>query len=120
LIAVKPDSLLLFTGRDESVDLVGIRSIRIVRKSKAGSGALYGFLAGAVAGLVANANIGDYFRGSYIVAGAFFGGLGGLIGLVTGALVSSDKTIQLEGKSEEDRARALAYLSGKARMRDYK
>jgi hypothetical protein len=120
LIAVKTDSLLLLSGKDESIDIAGIRSIRIIRKSRAGSGALYGFLAGAMAGVVANANIGDYFRGSYIEAGAVFGGVGGLVGLGAGELAGIDKTIQFEGKSESEVMKALAYLRDKARIRDYK
>jgi hypothetical protein len=52
LIAVKSDSLLLLNpaGMDESVDIAGIRSIRIVIKSKGGTGFLIGFLAGAIGG----------------------------------------------------------------------
>jgi hypothetical protein len=48
-------------------------------------------------------------------------GLGGIgIGLGAGALAGKDKTIQLEGKSDSELRRALAYLRGKARIRDYR
>src|SRR5512137_487676 len=48
LVAVKPDSLLLLSsaGKDESVDLAGIRSVRVVKRSRALRGAGYGALAG--------------------------------------------------------------------------
>jgi hypothetical protein len=124
LIAVKPDSLLLLAGKDESVDLVGIRSIRIVRRSKAGLGAAYGALAGGlILGLIAAL---DPCLGSErpITAGIIFGAIGaipgGLIGLGAGSLAGKDKIIQLEGKSESEVRMALAYLRGKARIRDYK
>ena len=118
LIAVKPDSLLLLAGKDESVDLIGIRSIRIVIKSKARLGGACGLLAGALISGLSGAN--DPLPGGArlaIVAGAV---LGGLIGLGAGALASSDKTIQLEGKSESEVRKALAYLRKKSRIRDYK
>jgi hypothetical protein len=118
LIAVKPDSLLLLAGKDESVDLVGIRSIRIVIKSKARLGGACGCLAGALISGLSGAN--DPLPGGArlaIFAGAT---LGGLIGLGAGALASSDKTIQLEGKSELEVRKALAYLRKKSRIREYK
>ena len=58
LIAVKPDSLLLlnFHGIDESVELAGIRSVRVVRKSKALLGAACGLLAGMVGTRIVNSH----------------------------------------------------------------
>jgi hypothetical protein len=44
------------------------------------------------------------------------GGIG--IGLLAGTLAGKDKTIQLEGKSESEVSKALAYLRNKARIRD--
>lgn len=121
LIAVKPDSLLMLAGKDESVDLVGIRSIRIVKKSKAGLGAACGALAGAlILGLSAAF---DPCLEPTVTGGIIIGAIGaipgGLIGLGAGALMGKDKTIQLEGKSESEVRQALAYLRGKARIRDY-
>jgi len=118
LIAVKPDSLLLLAGKDESVDLIGIRSIRIVIKSKARLGGACGLLAGALISGLSGAN--DPLPGGArlaIVAGAV---LGGIVGLGVGAIAGTDKTIQLEGKSESEVRKALAYLRKKSRIRDYK
>ena len=119
LIAVKPDSLLLLAGKDESVDLIGIRSIRIVRKSKARLGGVYGILAGTLIGGIEVALEGG--ARVEIGLGIVFGGiLGGVVGLGVGAIAGTDKTIQFEGKSESEVGLALAYLRGKARIRDYK
>jgi hypothetical protein len=131
LIAVKPDSLLLlnFAGADQSVELVGIRSIRIIKESKAGQGAIYGALAGTlISGLSAALSPAISWQTGHlhpsatgvILIAALGGAAGGLLGYGAGALAGSDKTIQFEGKSgAEDRARALAYLRAKARIRDY-
>jgi hypothetical protein len=130
LIAVKPDSLLLLdsAGADQSVDLAGIRSVRIVRRSKALLGAACGLLAGLVGTAIFASGqeepddpleaIGEGME----VAGAAvaYGGIGLGLGIGGGLLAGKDKTIQLEGKSESDRARALADLRGRARIRDYK
>jgi hypothetical protein len=120
LIAVKPDSLLLLAGKDESVDLIGIRSIRIVRKSKAGLGGVYGFLAGAlIMGIAVALDPIEGGAGDAIGLGIFFGGIPvGFIGLGVGAIAGTDKTIQFEGKSESEVRQALAYLRKKARIRD--
>jgi hypothetical protein len=125
LIAVKPDSLLLLAGKDESVDLVGIRSIRIVRKSKALKtllGGACGFFAGAVGTAIIAKNQKGVLNQAAAAGGAgllfMFGGLG--IGLLAGTLAGKDKTIQLEGKSESEVRQALAYLRGKARIPDFK
>ena len=119
LIAVKPDSLLLLAEKDESVDLAGIRSIRIVRKSKARLGGVYGILAGTLIGGIEVALEGG--ARVEIGLGIVFGGiLGGIVGLGVGAIAGTDKTIQLEGKSESEVRKALAYLRKKSRIRDYK
>ena len=121
LIAVKPDSLLLLNlaGKDESVDLVGIRSIRIVIKSKARLGGACGLLAGTLIGGIEVALEGG--ARVEIGLGIVFGGiLGGVVGRGVGAIAGTDKTIQLEGKSESEVRKALAYLRKKSRIRDYK
>jgi len=125
LIAVKPDSLLLLSPaqKDESVGLAYIAAIRVAKKSKAGSYALFGFLFGAVGGgLYAHSqSAGEWDdTGNTITGVAVIGAAGGLIGLVTGALQGKDKTIQLDGMSESDRASFLDRLRGKARIRDHK
>jgi hypothetical protein len=122
LIAVKPDSLLLLAGKDESVDLVRIRSIRIVKKSKASRGAAYGGAASLAATIIYAA----MQKSEFDRFGAMLGGVLLFIpaGIVTGLLIGKhagkDKTIQLEGKSESEVSQALAYLRGKARIRDHK
>ena len=119
LIAVKPDSLLLLAGKDESVDLIGIRSIRIVIKSKARLGGACGLLAGTLIGGIEVALEGG--ARVEIGLGIVFGGiLGGVVGLGVGAIAGTDKTIQFEGKSESEVRQALAYLCKKSRIRDYK
>ncbi|MEN6560083.1 MAG: hypothetical protein ABFD52_04830 [Acidobacteriota bacterium] len=128
LKAVKPDSLLLFVGKDETVDLAGIRSVRIVRRSRALLGAVCGFVAG-VAGTViyasAQKEVEDPWTGLWqgigvIGAGVVFIGSGTGVGIGAGLLAGKDKTIRLEGRSEPEVARALAYLRRKARIRDIK
>jgi hypothetical protein len=117
LIAVKPDSLLLLAGKDESVDLIGIRNIRIVRKSKALLGTGCGWLAGVLVTAIYAKVIAADDEWAGLSALAFVpGGIG--IGLLAGTLAGKDKTIQLEGKSESEVSQALAYLRGKARIRD--
>jgi hypothetical protein len=124
LIAVKPDSLLLLNpaGTDDSVDLVGINIIRIVYKSKAGRGLVIGGLAGAL--IINVAAFADPLTEpnltGVIVLGALGAIPGALVGLAAGSLAGKDKTIQLEGKSESEVRKALAYLRGKARIRDFK
>jgi hypothetical protein len=117
LIAVKPDSLLLLAGKDESVDLVGIKSIRIVKKDKGGLGAICGLLAGvAVTAIYTKTQPEESMAGlSFLV----FVPAGAVIGVVAGVMAGKDKTIQLEGKSESAVKSALAYLRGKARIREY-
>jgi uncharacterized protein YcfJ len=122
LIAVKPDSLLLLTGKDESIDIVGIRSIRIARRSQSGAGAAWGALAGGLI-LGLSAALDPWFDEQPVRAGILFGTLGaipgGLIGLGVGSFVGKDKIIQLEGRSESEVRKALAYLRKKARIRDH-
>jgi len=56
-----------------------------------------------------------------ILVAAAGGATGGLVGLGIGALASSDKTLQFEGKfASENRAQALVYLRRNARIRDYR
>mgnify|MGYP001596687702 CR=1 FL=1 len=110
LIAVKPNSLLLLslTRKDESVNTVDIKSIKIVRKSRAGAGFVLGLLSGVLVGAQwAHSGPDPGEAGENIYGPVLFGALGALIGIGVGAAVSSDKTIQFEGKSESDRAMAL-------------
>ena len=128
LIAVKPDSLLILAGKDESIDLADIGSIRIVRRSKAVVGAVGGLVAGIVGTVLFVALQKDADNwwdsawqglGNAGAAAVFVGGGLG-VGITAGALAGKDKTIQLAGKSEGEVKKALAYLRGKARIRDFK
>lgn len=125
LIAVKPDSLLLLSlaGKDEAVDIAGVREIRVVRKSRAGKGALYGFLVGAAVATVSYLGLSAGDRSdteSYLMWVAVYGAPGALIGLGAGALAGKDKTIRLEGISESALKKVLADLSAHARIPDFK
>ncbi len=127
LIAVKPDSLLLLNPvkKDESVDLTSIRSIRIIRKSKAKLGAGCGLLAALVGTVIVSSgqkksdNPFTLLGQGMEVAGAAisFGTIGLGVGIGGGLLAGKDKLIQLEGESEAEVRQALAYLRGKARIR---
>jgi len=52
--------------------------------------------------------------------GILCGVLGSLTGGIVGALVGTDKIIQIEGRSSEEIKVVLEKLCGKARMSDYK
>ena len=128
LIAVKPDSLLLLAGKDESVDLAEVSSLRIVRKSKAGVGALGGLLAG-IAGTVLYVSLqkepDNLWDGAWqgignAGAAVMFVGSGLGVGLTVGALAGKDKVIRFEGRPESEIKKNLAYLRSKARIRDFK
>ena len=130
LVAVKPDSLLLLSPamKDESVDLASIKSIRIVRKSKALLGAACGILAAGVATAIFAAgqkNTDDpwaeFWQGMEAGGAAVvFGSIGLGIGILGGLGAGKDKTVQLEGKSESAVKSILADLRNKARIRDFK
>ena len=106
LIAVKPDSLLLLSdlGRDESIDLANIKSIRIVRKSRAGKGAFIGSMGGVLTGVVLGAASGgiDEFTsgGAAVWLGITLGVVGGLGGLVVGSMAGVDSSFTVAGKAE--------------------
>jgi hypothetical protein len=123
LIAVKTDSLLLLSPsrKDESVNTVDIKSIKVVRKSRAGTGFVLGLVSGILVGVLWGHNQPDPEENGATSIGALWGGgVGALIGLGVGAAASSDETIHFEGKSESDRAMALADLRYKARIPDFK
>ncbi len=126
LIAVKPNSLLLLDteGKDVSVGVADIKVIRIVKKSKALLGAGLGLiiLGGGTALSIA---IFGAWESDEVLDVALFGGAIGaaaglLIGGVTGALLGSDKTIQIEGMSDSQIRGALDKLRKKARIRNYR
>ncbi len=126
LITVKPNSLLLLNteGKDMSIDIADIKVIRIVKKSKALLGAGLGLiiLGGGTASYIA---IFGEWEGSDVLDVAIFGGAIGaaaglLIGGVTGALLGTDKKIQIEGMTDSEIKEAMDKLRKKARIRDYR
>ena len=132
LIAVKPNSLLLLdslSGVDLSVDIGDIVLVKIIKKSRAGKGALFGLLAGTGTGVISALAIrrgqeedpwgrfwSDMFRVSAIV---FFIVAGTLVGLAVGAVMGIDQTIKFEGKSPQEIKGALAKLRTQARIPDF-
>ncbi len=124
LIAVKPNSLLLLTpaGKDESIDVAGIREIKVAKKSRAWKGALYGFVAGAVGGIALAYAVRDTEESVkpiiYPVGAVAGGTAGGLIGLGIGALAGKTKTVTVEGTSESALKDVLADLRTMARIPD--
>jgi hypothetical protein len=126
LIAVKPSSLLIVdpSGGDRSLALADIRSVTVIRRSKAGIGGTVGLVAGAVGG---------YFIGyaSAVASGAcpdceaplsgygigFLGGLFGLaIGVAVGGASGRDVVVPLGGLSEAGQAAQLKKLRQYARV----
>ncbi|OGD10378.1 MAG: hypothetical protein A2Y86_01375 [Candidatus Aminicenantes bacterium RBG_13_62_12] len=104
LIAVKRESLLLLSyGRDESIDLADVKTVRIIKKSLAGKGALYGFLAGAVGGAGVGLAMGrtDMLEEKTpLVLGVFGGAIGALSGLLVGSVLGLDSSFSVAGKPE--------------------
>lgn len=120
LIAVKPDALILLTSnaKDESVALSEIRTIKILRRSKAWQGLLGGFLAGAVGGAIWGVSTASEEWGA--AGGAFLGGLAvagpaTLLGLTVGMGAGLDNEIDLTGLPVPEMNRILARLSRQAR-----
>ena len=130
LITVKPNSLLLLDaeGKGVSIDIADIKVIRIVKKSKAGKGALYGLLIGGAAGALLGFASGDDESGFFtftaeekaLMGGASWGIAGLILGGIAGLTSGKDKTIQIEGMTDSEIKEALDKLRKKARIRDYK
>lgn len=99
LIAVKPDSLLLlgWAGRDISVGLDEIRTVRIVRRSPVEFLMLFGALAGSGA-MGSSSGADDDFQGLAGFAGGFLGALGGA---ATGVLTGADRKLVLAGETDD-------------------
>ena len=131
LITVKPNSLLLLNteGKDVSVGIADIKTIRIVKKSKflknlgiglligAGGGAIYGFAFGELTDVLGvTLSAWDNALGHGIIFG-FYGLIGGAI---ASAIVGKDKTIQIEGMSDSEIQETMDKLRKKARIRKYK
>jgi hypothetical protein len=133
LIAVKQNSILLLgssSGTDVSIDVTDINTIKIVKKSRAlsglGIGSLIGGGSGAAIGFLSGDDPPEQWLFNFsagekaLIAGMALGVVGGLIGLTAGALAGTDKTIQIEGKSDLEIKVALANLRQKARIPDFR
>ena len=121
LIAVKPDCLLILAGEDVSVDLDDIRSVRVVKKSKALLGLGCGALAGIAASTIYRSSADDLPEALDMMGAAFLFITSGMsVGLGSGLLAGKDKVLELEGKPEMAVKKALSYLRRKARIRDFR
>ena len=106
LIAVKRDSLLLLSnGRDESIDLADIKIVRMIKKSRSGKGALYGFAAGAGSGAILGSILpmpleDDKPLALIVASGAFLGAIGALSGLLVGSMAGVDSSFTVAGNPE--------------------
>lgn len=126
LVAVTSDSVVVLcaaapgAGRSVvSVDIKTVQSIKVARRSRAGTGAGIGFLAGAAAGALWGSQESDDDNEELAV---FFGALligavGGLVGLVAGAAAGTDNEITLAGQTDPAVRSSLAKLARLARER---
>ena len=127
LIAVKPSSLLLLdpkTGADVSIEIEDIAVIKITKKSKAWIGGAFGFAVGSLAGMSIGAFIDgiDEVRisfGGFISIVAFFGVISAITGVLIGAILGTDKTIQIEGSSPEEIEAVLEELRSQSRITNF-
>lgn len=130
LIAVKQNSLLIKqpeSGADVSVGIPDIRIITIVKESKVLGGIVGGLLLGGVIGGVAGyapsdkeAAFGPSEAAYYAVLGIAIGAVAGaLIGWMFSAEAGEDKTIEFEGKSEDEIKKVLNNLRKNARVSDF-
>ena len=101
--------------------------VKVFRKSKAGKGALTGFLIGAGVGITAgilSAGSGEDsdFQGG--MAAMFLGGIGGVVGLVggllAGASASGELDIRFEGATELSQRADLQKLTKYARYMEFR
>ena len=127
LIAVKQDSLLLLKteGSDVSVNIVDVKSVLIIKKSKFLKGMGIGFLSGALLGGLLGAIGGEenetWPREAIALLFAGIGsGTGLLVGGILGANAGKDKVLQIWGKSDSELKVILEELRKNARIPDYK
>ena len=130
LIAVKPSSLLLLdskTGADVSIEIEDIAVIKITKKSKAWIGGAFGFAVGSLAGIsigalidsIAEEDGGGLSFGSFISIVAIFGAISAIPGMLIGAILGADKTIQIEGRPPEKIKPVLEKLRSQARITNF-
>lgn len=119
LIAVKPDSLILYSAKDETIDLARIKVIRVVKPPRIETGMLCGVAVGAVATAIFGAHDsgGEFGPVGTVLRGILFLSAGAGLGAGAGALAGKDKVFRLEGMSEAEVRTTLTYLRKKARIR---
>ena len=119
LVAVKPDSLLLLglDAKDSSVPLGDIATVRIVKRSKAWQGLLYGVVPGTVAGAIFGATAADDDMAALaaFMCGVVFGAASGLVGLAAGMAAGMDTELVLAGLSDAETDEVLDKLNRQAR-----
>ena len=129
LISVKRDSLLLLdpeTQADLSMPLSAVKSITVNNKSRILELGLLGVLGGAsVQGLTGKSSkevksetqmrdkVATKRNPSFILGGVIAGG----VGVLLGAVIGMNKTIQIHGRSDADIQKDLEKLSKQARVK---
>jgi hypothetical protein len=122
LISVQKRSLLLLDaqGKDGACDIAQIAKIRVVRKSKAKTGAIIGFLAGGLAFGVMGSAAAEQDNANRVSGFLIFGGIGGAIsgsiGLGLGAALGHDKMMDFSGRSDAEIEHSLKKLRRYARV----
>ncbi len=131
LIAVKQDSLIvLVSSLDVTVDVKDIRMIKILKKSKFLKGAGIGFVIGGISGtlfglLSLDGDNSDEWTNLFralltLIAAAGGGGFGFLTGGVIGLLAGIDKTVEVEGRSDQEVKDILENLRRRSHFPDYR
>ena len=126
LIVVKPNSLLLLDryGGDVLIEIADIRTIKIIKKSKAKLGYIIGGTVGMGIGVLVALSPSSGEDYSIVWTGVLLGSLlaipGSILGGIVGAAAGIDKTIQIEGMSDSEIKEALDKLRKRARIRNYK
>jgi hypothetical protein len=129
LMAVKKDFLVLSSSSldkvsDQSVPVADVRAVKIVRRSKVGTGALIGLLAGAGGGALLGLAAGNDDPGFFSLSAtdkagilaAFFGLVGVAVGSIAGAATGVDTSFGLENQSAKAVQETLGLLSRSARI----
>jgi hypothetical protein len=125
LIAVRPDALLLLeNGRDVSVPLADVRTVRVVKKSLAGEGALDGLAVGGLPAAFWAAHAGKSEFGPIlpVLSVGSAGIVGAIVGAFAGSMAGRDEIFAVPAGPEAvppghwDRLRAHS-LEGRRRER---
>ena len=119
LVSVKPDSLLLLRGGDTlTIPRHKFHSVTLMRRSRKVSGALMGLTIGALAGVGMGAAAET--TGAQRRLGTLFGGMGLVIGIVSGRAEKAQSVIQftgLTGPAADERWNALGAYSREGRLK---